>query len=172
MRNILSSLLLFSLSLVYSQVALGKTSISNSSVSLEFGTQNRGLILPWVTTAASVVNAVDGTFIFDSDDKKVKFRKAGTWFDLSIDDKGVVDTSLQNSLTEDLDAQLAIGADASKNSVPGVLVLTDRNKAMVLPLVASPHLNIIDPAPGTMVYDTENKQLAVFNGTVWTFWKP
>ena len=31
---------------------------------------------------------------------------------------------------------------------------------------------IIKPEPGTMVYDTNAKQLAVFNGTVWTFWKP
>lgn len=35
---------------------------------------------------------------------------------------------------------------------------------MILPKVASPHLNIINPAPGVMVYDTTNKQLAVLMG--------
>ena len=34
------------------------------------------------------------------------------------------------------------------------MVLADTNKAMVLPKVASPHLNIVNPAPGMMVYDT------------------
>ncbi|WP_279195775.1 hypothetical protein [Chryseobacterium indoltheticum] len=57
-------------------------------------------------------------------------------------------------------------------ATPGILVLEDTNKAMILPRVASPHLNIINPAPGMMVYDTTAKQLAVFNGTVWSFWKP
>ncbi len=46
------------------------------------------------------------------------------------------------------------------------------NKAMILPKVASPHLNIKNPAPGMIVYDTDARQLAVFNGTVWSFWKP
>jgi hypothetical protein len=56
------------------------------------------------------------------------------------------------------------------SSVSGILVLEDANKAMILPKVASPHLNIISPAAGMMVYDTQKKQLAVFNGTVWSFW--
>jgi hypothetical protein len=43
---------------------------------------------------------------------------------------------------------------------------------MVLPKVASPHLNIISPSAGMIVYDTIKKQLAVYNGTVWSFWKP
>ena len=59
-----------------------------------------------------------------------------------------------------------------KRQTPGILVLADTDKAMVLPKVASPHLNIVNPAAGMMVYDTTSKQLAVFNGTVWSFWKP
>ncbi|WP_262707286.1 hypothetical protein [Chryseobacterium balustinum] len=37
------------------------------------------------------------------------------------------------------------------------------NQAMVLPKVESTHLNIINPEPGTMAYDTVTKQLAVYN---------
>ncbi|WP_426480116.1 hypothetical protein [Chryseobacterium sp. R2ACT005] len=48
----------------------------------------------------------------------------------------------------------------------------DVNKAMILPKIASPHLNIVNPAAGMMVYDTTKKQLAIYNGTVWSFWKP
>ena len=155
-----------------SQVAIGKASVSNSSVSLEFGTANKGLLLPWVTSAASVTGAVDGTIIYDTSDKKVKYRKNNAWFDLSVDATGVVDTTLQDNLTELATAKVAIGVNGATDTTPGILVLTDTDKAMILPKVASPHINIISPSAGMMVYDTTAKQLAVYNGTVWSFWKP
>ena len=154
----------------FSQVAIGKPTVTNTSVSLEFGSENRGLLLPWVTSAASVTGAVDGTIIYDITDKKVKYLKAGSWFDLS--DTGAVNTTLQDSLTEKSTAKAAIGKDGATDTTPGILVLTDSDKAMILPKVASPHLNIINPSAGMLVYDTTAKQLAVFNGTVWSFWKP
>ena len=157
---------------LFSQVAIGKPSVTNTSVSLEFGAENRGLLLPWVTSAASVTGAVDGTIIYDITDKKVKYLKAGSWFDLSIDTTGVVNTTLQDSLTEKSTAKAAIGKDGATDTTPGILVLTDSDKAMILPKVASPHLNIINPSAGMLVYDTLAHQLAVFNGTVWSFWKP
>jgi hypothetical protein len=153
-------------------VAIGKSSVTNTSVSLEFGAENRGLLLPWVTSATSVTGAVDGTIIYDITDKKTKYLKAGSWFDLTIDTTGVVDTTLQDSLVEKTSAKAAIGKDATTDATPGILVLTDKDKAMILPKVASPHLNIINPSAGMLVYDTTAHQLAVFNGTVWSFWKP
>lgn len=164
------SLLLFTSG--FSQVAIGKTSVSNASVSLEFGSGNKGIILPWVTSAASVTGAVNGTIIYDVTDKKVKYQKSGSWFDLSVDTTGIVDTALQVSKVELPGAKVVIGVGGSSDTTPGILVLKDTNKAMVLPKVANPHLNIINPAAGMMVYDTVNHQLAVFNGTAWSFWKP
>lgn len=64
-----------------------------------------------------------------------------------------------------------IGGNPTTDTTNGFFVLADTNKAMVLPKVADPHLNIINPEPGTMVYDTTSKLLAVYNGSVWTFWK-
>lgn len=157
---------------IYSQVAIGKPSVSNPSVSLEFGAENRGLLLPWVTSAASVVGAVDGTIIFDLSDKKVKYLKAGSWADLSINNTNTIDSSAQDTLTEKTSAKAAIGANGATDTIPGILVLTDTNKAMVLPKVASPHLNIINPSAGMIVYDTVQHQLVVFNGDKWSFWKP
>ncbi|GAA5100707.1 hypothetical protein GCM10023210_39490 [Chryseobacterium ginsengisoli] len=163
--------------IAFSQVAIGKTSVSSASVSLEFGTANRGIILPWVTSAASVTGVVNGTMIYDLADKKIKIKYASAWKDLSInaaagttvDPLTSVDGVLiQNAATENANAKMAIG---TLTSTPGILVLEATNRAMILPKVASPHLNIINPAPGMMVYDTTNKQLAVFNGTAWTFWK-
>jgi septal ring-binding cell division protein DamX len=77
-----------------------------------------------------------------------------------------------NTLTDVSSAKTSIGTNAATDSTSGILVLTDTNKAMVLPKVSSPHLNIISPSSGMMVYDTTAHQLAVFNGTVWSFWKP
>lgn len=156
----------------HSQVAIGKAAVTNTSVSLEFGNANKGLLLPWVTTSASVLGAVDGTIIYDTSDKKVKYRKAGSWFDLSVDATGIVDTAIQDPLTENPTAKMVIGTNGASDTTPGILVLSDSDKAMILPKVASPHLNIINPSSGMMVYDTTAKQLAVFNGTVWSFWKP
>lgn len=158
--------------IVQSQVAIGKAAVSNISVSLEFGEANKGLLLPWVTSAASVSGAVDGTIIYDTSDKKVKYRKASAWFDLSVDTTGNVDTTLQDSLTENPTAKVVIGTNGAADTTPGILVLSDTDKAMILPKVANPHLNIINPAAGMMAYDTTAKQLAVYNGSVWSFWKP
>ncbi len=160
----------------FAQVAIGKSSVTNTTVSLEFydSTDNeRAMILPWVTAADNVTGAVEGTIIYDVSDKKVKYKNgASSWFDLTIADNGVVDTSLQDSITELASAKTMIGGNPTTDTTPGILVLADTNKAMVLPKVASPHLKIINPEPGTIAFDTNTQQLAVFNGTVWSFWKP
>lgn len=171
--NILSSLVL-AISL-QAQVAVGKQNISNQSVSLEFSdTENRGLILPYVESKAGITE--EGTIIFDTEDFKVKYLKgAGVWENLSEDEGsaatiGTADLSIQTvNKTEQITAKTAIGTPTSKD---GILVLEDDNKAMILPKVASPHENIINPAPGMLVYDTTAKQLAVYNGKVWSFWQP
>ncbi|MGH1517410.1 hypothetical protein [Chryseobacterium sp. JK1] len=151
----------------WAQVAVGKTVLESSSSSLEFGNGNRGFVLPWVTDTLGVQNPVNGTLIFDTSDKKVKVYQNNLWKDLSIDLSGVADTSLQDALADNPNAKVSVG---TPSAVPGILVLEDNNKAMILPKVASPHLNIISPAAGMMVYDTNKKQLVVFNGSVWTFW--
>ena len=195
---------------VKSQVAIGKNSVTaGSNASLEFydsSDNEKGIVVPWVSTIAdnpvtynSSTGAgyrgmqgtvVDGTIIFDLSDKKMKYRKAGAWFDLTgspvfplvIKDASnnnvtftqfnTVDSSLQDDKKELENAKAAIGTNGATDTTQGILVLTDTNKAMVLPKVASPHLTIQSPAPGMMAYDTVKKQLAVYNGTVWSFWKP
>lgn len=57
------------------------------------------------------------------------------------------------------------------SSADGVLVLESQNKAMILPQIAAPHLNVKSPYPGMMCYDTVSKTLAVFDGSVWNYWK-
>ncbi|WP_126650995.1 hypothetical protein [Chryseobacterium aureum] len=149
------------------QIALGKTTLESASSSVEFGNENRGLVLPWVADTSGIQNVVNGTLVFDTSDRKVKVYQNNLWKDLSVDATGSADTSLQDNLPNNINAKVSIGTPSSVN---GILVLEDSTKAMVLPKVASPHLNIIAPAAGMMVYDTQKKQLAFFNGTVWSFW--
>lgn len=172
MKNIFTITLFTFSSLAFSQIAIGKQNVSNTSVSLEFGTANKGIVLPWVTSQADVTGAVNGTLIYDTADKKVKYLKQGVWFDLTRDTTGVVDTSIQDNLSESNTAKVAIGSNSTSDTTPGILVLTDTDKVMVLPRVASPHVNIVNPAAGMMVYDTFNHLVAVYNGTVWSFWRP
>ena len=175
MKNIVATLTLFFATAISAQVAIGKTSISSPAVSLEFydnADNTRGIILPWVTSTAAVTGAVNGTIVYNTADRKVYVKYASGWRDLSVDTTGTVTTTLQDALSDLDTAKVLIGGDPATDTTPGILVLADTNKAMVLPKVASPHLNIVNPSPGMIVYDTTKKQLAVFNGTVWSFWKP
>lgn len=169
MKNLIYLLVvfLFSNNIVKAQVAIGKQSISSESVSLEFGSENRGLILPWVTNKDNVTDVVPGTFIFDSSDKKTKFKLARDWMTLHLLTTGYVDTSLQDSESENETAKVSIG---EPTDTKGILVLEDKNKAMILPKVQSPHDNIIKPEPGTIVFDIKKQLLAVYNGSSWEFW--
>ena len=174
--------------LSFAQVAIGKNSITSPSVSLEFGVGNKGLIVPWVTNETVISFTPDaalkkgGVIILDTNDRKLKVSKNdGSWRDLTVHNNELVatgnaaiDTTLQDNplYPENPSAKTMIGGNPDTDTTPGILVLADTNKAMILPKVASPHLNIKNPAPGMIVYDTDARQLAVFNGTVWSFLKP
>ena len=114
MKNIINLAFLFVFGVAFSQVAIGKESITNSSVSLEFGNAPKGIIVPWVKSAASVDNAVEGTIIFDQDDRKTKIKYPTGWKDLSAR-QGVLtsaETSSQNTKTESPTAKVVIGPNA------------------------------------------------------------
>jgi len=174
MKKIITALVLIVAASAQAQVAIGREETNNDSVSLEFETGNRGLILPYVEDKSNI--DVEGTIIYDTDDNTVKYLKdGGIWEPLTGDDgslatMGHVDLSIQGpDKTEQITAKTGIGTPTSTD---GILVLEDDDKAMILPKVVSPHENIINPAAGMMVYDPEAHMLAVFNGTVWSYWKP
>ncbi|WP_426047296.1 hypothetical protein [Chryseobacterium sp. NFX27] len=158
----------------HAQIGISRENVSNGSVSLQFGdNENKGLLLPYVTDKTGITE--NGTLLFDTSDNKVKYLKdVNTWFDMSVDTTGTSDLNIQaTDRVEHLGAKVCISQTlGGTDTTQGILVLADDNKAMVLPKVASPHLNIISPSAGMIVYDTIKKQLAVYNGTVWSFWKP
>lgn len=168
MKNLL--LILFLLPVFsFAQVTIGKNgaSPSSNSVLLEFGNDgNKGIVLPYINGELS--DAVNGTVIFDTSVKRVKVKTGAGWVDLS-GENGVVDTSLQDSLPTNPNARVVIGDPAS--TAPGILVLESTSKAMVMPKVAK-YTDIVDPAPGMIVYLTSSNKIAVYNGSTWAFWGP
>lgn len=162
------------LSLAYvsasAQIAVGKTNINGNSTLLDFEDSAgnvKALILPATDNVPAGLTADNnGTFLFDKSDQKLKMFENTTWKDLS--DAGDA-TSATNNATAEKGNGVIIGA--ASTSAVGVLVLESANKAMILPKVAKPHLNIKSPHVGTMCYDTVSKSLAVFDGLNWNYWK-
>lgn len=176
--------------LSFSQVRIGATNsagdVTNTSVLLEFGTDNnKGIILPYVETVPTGINtAKGGTIIFDVSANteykiKVKNENAG-WKDLSVQSgyssavEAVVKPTQALPLTDQAASKSVIGNETT--TTDGVLVLDSPDKAMVLPIVSN-YTAIPNPSPGMMAFlqhptDSTKHRLIVFNGQKWTFWRP
>ncbi len=151
------------------QVAIGKDNVSGTSTLLDFYDEpdnTRGIILPAVTSVEDV-NPVNGTFVFDTLDSKVKMYQNDQWVDLSTEEGSSAQIDINPNI--DIGDGTIIGADSS--SAEGILILESPDKAMILPKIPSPHLNVKSPYPGMMCFDTATKSLAVFDGSKWYFWK-
>jgi len=150
------------------QTAINKKTTDGSSV-LDFAAgTTKGIILPAVETLPAT--PANGTFLFDKTAKIVKMYQNGAWVNLSDvgDIAGPVPIAPYSGTVAN-GKQTVIGARST--SVDGVLVLESTDKALVLPKISSPHLNVKSPYPGMMCYDTDRKALAVFDGKVWNYWK-
>lgn len=153
---------------VNAQAVIGKTIPQGSGI-VDFNVGDKaGIVLPWVTTLPTGTALTGGVMLFDANLKKVVYYNDTAWVDLSRK-TGAVDLSIQESVPEAATKGTVIGAETS--SVDGVLVLESADKALILPRIVSPHLNIIKPMAGTICYDTVKKMVCVYNGTEWTFWK-
>ncbi|WP_415326899.1 hypothetical protein [Chryseobacterium sp. MMS23-Vi53] len=173
MKKLIISIISFVAVGFQAQIGISRPDVANGSVSLQFSdAENKGLILPYVTDKTGITQ--NGTMIYDTTDHKVKYlQDTNTWFDLSIDTTGTADLTIQASdRIEQSGARVAVDTKGGTDTTPGIFVLADNDRAMILPKVASPHLNIINPSAGMIVYDTTARQLAIYNGTVWSFWKP
>ena len=147
------------------QTAIEKKTVDGSAV-LDFaGGTTKGLILPAVETLPST--PANGTFLLDKTDQKIKMYQNGFWVELS--GVGSIANIVPYSGTVDNGKQTVIGARSTV--ADGVLVLESTNKALVLPKISNPHLNVKSPYAGMMCYDTNRKALAVFDGKVWNYWK-
>lgn len=152
------------------QLAIGKSTVTNSSVLMEFGNETKGIILPGVI---GTPGAVGGTFIFDRNDNSVKVwegKNSGlnqNWTNLTQNGISGIAHSFIN-LGSDSGEGVIIGSASSLK--PGVLVFESTTKALVLPNVQNPHLTMPGTIAGTIVYDASADMLAVFDGANWSYW--
>lgn len=186
MKKILyTSLLLFAVS-ANAQISIGgKETVEGNSTLLDFNspflsgstiqTENdntKGIILPAVDNLNGALSATtgvnNGTFLFDKSDNKVKMFEKNTWVFLS--DAGNASMISANT-SNDTDGLQGVIIGSETSSAKGVLVLESADKAMILPRIMNPHLTVKSPYPGMMCYDTVSRSLAVFDGSVWNYWK-
>ncbi|MGG5208205.1 hypothetical protein ACQWU4_04600 [Chryseobacterium sp. MIQD13] len=168
-KSISTILILFISNSFYTQVAIGKEVIDGKSTVLDFNNTSantKGIILPATQGLPAGSNLANGTFIFDQSDDKVKVYENNAWKSLS--DKGN-SSAVSGNTSDETGNGVVIGAH--EGSPDGVLVLESPDKAMILPKISSPHLNVKNPYPGMICYDTDSKTFAVFDGTVWNYWK-
>ncbi|MFD2034651.1 hypothetical protein ACFSKL_07625 [Belliella marina] len=168
MKKIIFSIVLFTMaSYAMGQVAVSKLTVDGNSTLLDFYDQAdnfRGIILPAVDVVP--LTPVNGTFLFDRSDKKLKMYEGGVWVDLSGEghDAGII---TNNSLET---GKKTVMGD-TESAADGALVLESPDKAMILPHIANPHTTVKSPYPGMMCFDTVSNALAIFDGLVWNYWK-
>ncbi len=174
MRQLIIIFSLLSSTLMYTQVAIGKSTVSGADTILDFGTDNnKGIILPWV--GSLVNNSVAGTLYFDTIDSKVKCITDSGILDLSIKGTEIPFDASRNDYGKFTENSGTINGGVfgeESSTTPGILVLesgNDNPKAMVLPKVSS-YSNVGAPEPGTIVYDSTAKMLCVYDGEQWAFW--
>lgn len=157
---------------VKAQVAFGKNNVTHQSALVEFGTGNKGIILPSVASALGVAG---GTFIFNTTDKAVEVweeknnNNTGGWTLLTDQGQGALH-AFSNTGTDAI-AKAGVIIGAATTGKPGTLVLESTTKAMILPVVMNPHLTMKSSVAGTMVYDTVSDMLAIYDGVNWSYWK-
>lgn len=177
MKNILKKYIAFLFiglsSVSFAQLLIGKSTPSNESVLLEFGPENKGIILPSVNDASG---AIPGTFVFDIPSKSVKVIEQknngvqNNWTDLTFSEAEGQPHSFLNEGNDVITESTGVVLGAESTSKPGALVLESKDQVMVLPKVSHPELNIPGAVAGTMVYDEENDMLAIFDGANWSYW--
>jgi len=183
--------------LSFAQIKIGNDTPPNESAIMQIGNleqdisdnANLGLILPSVILSRAgialgngVENPNNGTFIFDVQTQTIRLMQNGAWIDLSNQGNNakVLQAFSVNNLTnlnnlainqENKQSQGVVIGD-SPTTAKGALVLAGNGaQGFVLPRIFQPHLNVLDPYPGFMCYDTERGTLAIFNGSVWNYWK-
>ncbi|MEG0188568.1 hypothetical protein [Algoriella sp.] len=175
MKNICTIVVGLFSTILFGQLTLGKASITSESIIFDFedtADNIKGIILPSVDNLPSSTNIENnGMFLFDETEQIVKVLENGIWKNLS--DKGssknLYTTDRVKNTSPEVGEGIIIGDTSTKANA--ILALESLNKAMRLPQIANPHLNVKSPYPGMMCFDTVSNTLAVFDGENWNYWK-
>lgn len=151
---------------MHAQIAINKEKVDGDGL-LDFAANTtNGILLPIVEILPD--DAVGGTILMDKNDKILKMNTGAAWVQLS--DPGSI-TGVVFNTNNELPGKNRIIMGSHTSNAPGVLVLESLDKALILPKVATPHINVKSPFPGMICYDTTSKTLAIFDGLKWSYWK-
>lgn len=143
---------------------------NNPSVLLEFSNQNKGLIVPWISSPSIPGAPSVGTLFFDtSSNLMMKYYNGSTYINLTAAATKPTGAKIPAPPTgTESGKQTILGAKTT--TATGAVVLESTTKVMILPKVTAPQTNIINPSAGMIVYDPTNKMMCTFNGQQWTYW--
>lgn len=147
---------------LFAQIGIDTTNLNESTILNFPENTTKGVILPIVDILPT--QPINGTILMDKNDLRVKMFENNKW--VSMTPEGDVSSTQFNTNNENIDGGVSIG---DPTSVDGVLVLESTTKAMVLPKIESPEINVKSPSAGFMCYDTISKSVAIFNGNVWSY---
>ena len=144
------------------QVAIGKTTITNSSVALEFGSDARGICLP-VVDDAEAITATNGSLVFDGATGSFRYYANNTWSSATAG--GQTGGAPAGA---DTAGGVIIGANSS--SAKGALIIESSSRALVLPYLPLVEQRTITGVKGLVLWDSALKAVAVYDGTKWNYY--
>ncbi|MDR6159062.1 hypothetical protein QF023_002867 [Chryseobacterium sp. SLBN-27] len=147
---------------VQSQVAIGKTTLTNSSVALEFGSDVRGIRLPLVTDATTMTGT-NGSMVFDAATGSFRFYANNVWS--AATSGGQTGGAPTGS---DTGSGVIVGANSS--SATGALIIESSNRALVLPQAILVGQRSITGVKGLAIWDPALKAVAVYDGVKWNYY--
>ncbi|WDF46038.1 hypothetical protein PQ459_14150 [Chryseobacterium sp. KACC 21268] len=140
---------------------------------IEFSNENKGIIIPQIATPNA---SSGGTFVYNSSERSVEVwegrtnNDAGGWVSLTKNGTPGVNHTFTN-LGSDVNTNTGAVIGAANSSKIGILVLESTTRALVLPNVANPQLNMRGTIAGTLVYDSISNTFAIYDGVNWSYWK-
>ncbi|NML59385.1 hypothetical protein [Chryseobacterium cheonjiense] len=162
MKNIIILATLALAGWFHAQVAIGKTTLTNSSVALEFGTDVRGIRLP-VVTDVSAMTGTNGSMVFDAATGSFRFYANNVWSTATAGGQtGGAPTGA------DTGNGVIIGANSS--SATGALIIESSDKALVLPRAVLIDQRTITGVKGLAMWDSAMKAVVVYDGAKWNYY--
>lgn len=148
------------------QVGFETTSVDGDGL-VDFPTgTTKGLILPQVTNNANMTDVSEGTFVFDGTTSRIKYYNGTAWVELT----GQTGTSRALLAGAEQSRSKGVIIGAPDSTANGVLILESQDKALILPKIVNPAVNVKSPAAGMMCYDPAAKLVCFYNGSTWAFW--
>ena len=155
------------------------TTTPNSSSILDAESTTKGMLVPRMTTAEkNLISPVVGLLVFDVTLSKFSYYNGASWDEIST--SPITNTNFaENDLTldgdraHDFDSNDMVWSNVDTFSVNGVkdpvaiLKLSSTTKGIMLPMMSSIQRGAIAAVEGLIVYDNDDKDLFIFNGTVW-----